>query len=323
MRNINELLYLGRDFFRYLRGTDYFHQPQGLGRHFQDDRCYYNDLTKKADWTGVRRDGLPVLHVAASGQGIVLPIMALLYGIGSVDKYFAGAGDKYLDQAQSVCRWLLTNILPQGCFDNAWSSLDPKYDFYYSNNSAMCQGLAISFAVRVIRYELADQDTRQRLEAILESVKSNMLAPVDQEGASLRTPEGLFLLEFCRKDNYVVLNGWIFAVFGLIDYLKHRQDSQAAAFLDDTLSTMIAVLPRYCLRNGWSLYDNEGRISSPFYHDLHISLLDAMHRLTNQSAFRDHMQLFRRANHTFNKCRYTLVKMRDKLTDTGRYTSQQ
>jgi heparosan-N-sulfate-glucuronate 5-epimerase len=321
MRKIHDLYYLCRDFARYSFGKDYFHQRQGLGYHFRDERCYYNDLTKKADWTGQRRDGLPVLHLVDSGEDILWPIMVLLYGLGSIDKYFSGAGGAYLDQAQSVCRWMLNNVLPQGCFDNGWRDLNPVCD-YYSNNSAMCQGLAISFAVRVVRYELADPDTCRRLDSLVEPMKTNMLAPVDQEGTALRTDEGLFLLEFCGKDDNVVLNGWIYGVFGLIDYLEDRQDLQASAFLKETLSTMAAVLPRYRLPNGWSHYDSRGRVSSPFYHSLHIALLDALYRLTKESAFHDYEQAFRRANGTVTRCRYTLRKMRDKLTDRGRYSSQ-
>jgi heparosan-N-sulfate-glucuronate 5-epimerase len=315
MRSIHDLWYLGREFARYLAGTDYFRQRQGLGHYFQDDRCYYNDLTKKADWTGPRRGNLPALHLAGLGEDVVWPSTVLLYGLGSIDKFLAGAGDRYLEQARAVCRWMPDNLLPQGYFDNRWTSLYPELEFY-SNNSAMCQGLAMSFAVRAIRCKLADQEACRRLDELLDSVKTNMLAPLDQEGTSLRTAEGLFLLEFCRKDHNVVLNGWIFAVFGLIDYLKHRQDPQTSAFLKETLSTMIAVLPRYTLPSGWSLYDNAARISSPFYHDLHIALLDAVYRLTQENAFRDHLQLFRRGNNAFNRCRYTLLKMRDKLTDS-------
>ena len=83
---------------------------------------------------------------------------------------------------------------------------------------------------------------------------------------------------------------------------------------------MIAVLSRYCLPGGWSIYNSEGRISSPFYHDLHIALLDAMFRLTAKDAFRDYAQSFRRANGGLNRCRYTLLKMWDKLTDAHSYT---
>jgi hypothetical protein len=319
MRNLRELSHLGRDFTRYLRGKDYFHVPQGLGHYFQDDRCYYNDLTKKADWPGAHRENLPVMHWVASGEDVVWPIMVLLYGLGSIDKYLTGGGDRYLQQAQAVCRWMPAQLLPQGYFDNRWSSLDPELAFY-SNNSAMCQGLAISFATRALRCKLVDRDACRRLDELMEAIKTNMLAPLDREGTSLRTPEGLFFLEFCRKDQLVVLNGWIFAVFGLVDYLKHRQDPQTAALLDETLATMIAVLPRYCLPSGWSLYNSEGRISSPFYHDLHIALLDALFRLTARDAFRDYAQSFRRANCAWNRCRYTLLKMRDKLTDAHSYT---
>ena len=45
-------------------------------------------------------------------------------------------------------------------------------------------------------------------------------------------------MEFCRKDHPIVLNGWIFAVFGLFDYLNFSKSEQVSSFLDGTLATM-------------------------------------------------------------------------------------
>ncbi len=86
MRSPRDLLSLSGEFYRYLRGTDYFRQPQGLGRYFDDPRCYYNDLRGKADWKGTLVDGVPALCVTATGREIALPVMTLLYGIGSMDR---------------------------------------------------------------------------------------------------------------------------------------------------------------------------------------------------------------------------------------------
>lgn len=65
-----------------------------------------------------------------------------------------------------------------------------------------------------------------------------------------------------------------------------------------------------------------GRISSPFYHELHVALLDAMHRLTGKDVFDEYARRFQRANRGLNRCLYTLVKIRDKLTDRNNYSSQ-
>jgi hypothetical protein len=314
MRNIRELLSLGRDFARYCVGKDYFHQLQPLGPYFRDDRCYYNDVTHKADWTGPRVDDVPVLRTVASRTNFIFPITIFLYGIGSIDKYFLESDRKYLDQSRRVGAWMVHNSLPDGSFDNHWNILDPKID-YYSNNSAMCQGLALSFATRAVHYSLVDSAIHQQLEDMLEPIAANMRTPVAQGGTALYTKDGPVLLEFCRIEPAVVLNGWIFAIFGLIDYLRWRDDASAKAFLDETLTTMTAVLSRYCLPSGWSYYNDQGRISSPFYHPLHIAQLDALYRLTGRTVFYEYMKTFKRSNHALNRFRYTLVKIKDKLTD--------
>jgi heparosan-N-sulfate-glucuronate 5-epimerase len=82
-----------------------------------------------------------------------------------------------------------------------------------------------------------------------------------------------------------------------------------------TLETMRRVLPTYCLPGGWSYYDNMGRISSPFYHDLHIAMLDAMYRLTGEPEFDKYKNVFSKSNSRFNRIRYTLNKIKDKLLD--------
>jgi heparosan-N-sulfate-glucuronate 5-epimerase len=314
MRSIRELQYLAGNYFRYLRGRDYFHQLQGLGHYFQDDRCYYNDLTKKADWTGPCRDGVPILHSVSLQTDFVFPITVFLYGLGSLDRYFLESRPKHLDQSRRVAEWMIANVLPQGCFDNKWNIADFG-NKYYSNNSAMCQGLALSFAVRVVRHALVDAPTCRQLDELLEPMKTNMLAPVEQGGAMLCTDDGPVLLECCWKNHAVILNGWVYGVFGLMDYLALRDDAEGKAFLNETLDAMTAVLPRYRLPSGWSYYDDQGRISSPFYHPLHVVMMDALHRLTGRPVFREYMESFGRADNAFNRLRYTLVKMKDKLTD--------
>jgi hypothetical protein len=289
---------------------------QGLGSHFHDDRCYYNNLDHKADWPGSCVDGVPVLRTVKSNTEFVFPITVFLFGLGSLDRYFLTNRENYLDQVRRVSAWMVKNILPNGSFDNKCNIVDPKVA-YYSNNSAMCQGLALSFLTRVIRYGLVDSETCRHLDNLLEPMKTSMLTPVDQGGTMLCTDKGPALLEFCLKQHTIILNGWIYAVFGLMDYVRHKNDEKAKEVLDCTILAMVALLPQYRLPSGWSYYDDQGRISSPFYHALHVALLDAMHRLTGQTVFREYMESFERTNHIFNRFRYTLVKIKDKLHDTN------
>ncbi|NQU26226.1 MAG: hypothetical protein HQ567_33480 [Candidatus Nealsonbacteria bacterium] len=321
MRNIKELLFLARDYYRYLRGKDYFRQPQPLGAHFRDDRCYYNDLTGKAAWDGTYIDGVPALRVATNGSDAVLPVTVLLYGLGSMDRYFLEDRREFIDNVRNAAAWMIANVLPEGHYNNHLKESTDQ-DEFYSSNSAMTQGLALSFAVRTVTHELVDQQTADELRGLIRTLVGNMLLPVARRGTALHEGDDLFLMEFCRKDHTIVLNGWIFALFGLIDYTGFCHDEQAEAGLKTSLSTMAKVLPEYQLPNGWSYYDNAGRICSPFYHNLHIALLDAMHRLTGEPVFAQCRDVSRQANRRWNRVVYTVNKIKDKLLDRDVYTSQ-
>jgi hypothetical protein len=74
--------------------------------------------------------------------------------------------------------------------------------------------------------------------------------------------------------------------------------------------------------DGWTYYDNKGRICSPFYHDLHIVLVDAMSRLTGAREFAENMDRAKAANRPVNRMRYTAYKILEKLRDKQAYGSQ-
>jgi hypothetical protein len=252
---------------------------------------------------------------------MVLPVMTFLYGLGSMDRYFLEGGAGYLDNVRRTAQWMLANLLPEGYFDNRWQVLQPTCDFY-SNNGAMTQGLALSFAVRAIQHDLLDPPTAARMQDLVHKVAANTLLPLERQGTAVYEDRNVFFLEFCRKDHNVVLNGWIFAVFGLLDYRDYSRDEHVRDVLQATLTTMKAALPSYRLPNGWSYYDNRQRLSSPFYQGLHVSLLEALHLLTGDPLFQEYAAAFRRANHRWNQARYTLTKIKDKVFDRELHCTQ-
>lgn len=73
----------------------------------------------------------------------------------------------------------------------------------------------------------------------------------------------------------VALNGWICSIFGLADVLKVEEDAHLRQALDSTLGAITALLPRYDA-GYWSFYDLQGNLASPFYHKLHIVMLEAL-----------------------------------------------
>ena len=97
----------------------------------------------------------------------------------------------------------------------------------------------------------------------------------------------MYLYEFTHAP--LVLNGWMFSIFGLYDYCKYTNDPQTEEILQKTLQSVARKLPDY--DNGfWSKYDDHKRLTSPFYHDLHIAQLNVMYDLFRIEAYETYAQ---------------------------------
>jgi heparosan-N-sulfate-glucuronate 5-epimerase len=299
---------LARDFVRTVAGRDYFHQAQPIGAHFTDARCYYNDLTGKAAWQGSSRRGVPLLYVARTGESVVFPIMVFQFGLGALDRYFLTGCAEYHDKALDAIRWAIANVNAGGWYDNLFPTLRPQHD-YYSSNSAMAQGQAISLLTRAVRANLLPQTEASAAERAIAVVFENMSLPLEMNGTVHRTQNGVYLCEACVRPPHVVLNGWIFGAFGVLDYVRWAGSSAAGNLFDATVSTLERDIANYIQQDGWSAYDDNGRLASPFYHDLHIALLSALARLTGRSVLADAAERLRAGNSGPNRAKYTILKV--------------
>ncbi len=105
-----------------------------------------------------------------------------------------------------------------------------------------------------------------------------MLTPLGQGGTGWHSSEGLILEEVPLKVPKTILNGWIFALYGLDDLAMVDDYQDARAALEATLGALLARL-RTCdtyAAGFWSFYDTSGTLASPFYHRLHIAQLQAL-----------------------------------------------
>jgi hypothetical protein len=134
----------------------------------------------------------------------------------------------------------------------------------------MIQGEAVSVLVRAFS---ATGD-----DAYLEGARralSPMLLPIKKGGTSWLTSEGLILEEVPFRVPKTILNGWIFALYGLYDFTIADDSQDAQEALEATLSALLARLQMYDAQF-WSFYDTSGTLASPFYHRLHIAQLEAL-----------------------------------------------
>jgi heparosan-N-sulfate-glucuronate 5-epimerase len=148
----------------------------------------------------------------------------------------------------------------------------------------LAQGQGVSLLLRAHAITGTDpyRDAANRaFEAFLRSVESGGVAFTDCAG-------NVWLEEYIVDPPTHILNGFIWAAWGIYDYFLATGSAAASNLFDATVATLRANLDRYDL-GFWSLYEQSGTwlpmVASPFYHRLHIAQLHVMHRITGEPIF--------------------------------------
>lgn len=317
---ILDIIYMTKDFFKIIGNKDYFHQEEKIGDYFLNKKSYYIDFKEKVKWTGKYVDNVPVLHVPSLKEDIYFPGMIIQYGLGSIDMYFLTGEDRYHDNIENVYNWILKNINKDYYFNNMMDKLDENYE-YYSNNSALTQGQAISFLVRVVQYRLVKAGTDE-ITKLIKNIFNNFVLGIEGNGTVFKRGEDVYFCEYPRKETYIVLNGWVFAIFGLYDYQFYFKDDESKRYLNETLNTLKKDIEKFLTKErNWSYYDNNKRLCSYIYEELHINMMHALFELAHEEKFREIENDLRAGNNFLNRIKYTIIKIKDKIKDSYRYTT--
>lgn len=283
--------------YHMLAGNSVFHVNQGEGKIFSKDELkgYYNDLTEKVIRFGYADDRVPQTTVD-TGDTIYFSIAIFQYGLASYDLYLlSDKEDKsMLSKAMSCGKWALDNQQDDG----AWVTFayeNPEYPY-----SAMAQGEAISLLLRL------HKETHDSV--YLESAKKAkefMLLSFEAGGPTKYEGKDVYFYEYPKAA--LVLNGWIFALWGLMDYCKVEEDETARQILDRTITTLEKSLPKFNL-SYWSKYEDGCRICSPFYHRLHVAQLKVMYELTGKKVYRDYAVRWENYANNWLYCKMAYIK---------------
>lgn len=287
---------------------DYYHLPQPKGAFIgkNEIKGYYNDLRLKAHWPGERdAQGIPISQTS-EGKSLYFPTTIIQYGLGHYDLWLETHAEKHHEEFLKVAEWLLIHQDEIGGWD-VFSQLRSEATNKYS---AMVQGQAISLLLRAF----LDAKEEKYLEAAKKAI-SLMLTPISEGGTIIceGTSNELFLEEVPTKERSLVLNGWVFAIFGLWDCTLVINDPGAKQALTATLNTFEKHIDRYD-RGYWSNYDWRGAIASPFYHRLNIALLQALYELTERSIFGEVAERWARYERSFyNRAKAVSRKIWEKM----------
>ena len=113
--------------------------------------------------------------------------------------------------------------------------------------------------------------------------------PIAEGGVAFTDESGdLWFEEYIVSPPTHILNGFIWALWGVYDYALATKEATAQELFSRGVRTLLHNLDRYDL-GFWSLYEQSGTrlpmVASAFYHCLHIVQLRVMHRLTGEELF--------------------------------------
>ena len=293
-----------KKWIRILRGKSDLHVNQDEGKLYSKDKIkgYYNNLTEKINWRqGYDEKGIPLV-INYDGNKVYFPTTISQYALGSYDLFLMKKKQFFYDQFINSVNWLMKNQDSQGGW-NVNNLLTCKY-------SAMTQGEGVSVITRAF---LESSDVKY-LEA---SVKASelMLKSINNGGTARYITNKLYLEEIAKIEPSLILNGWIFAIFGLFDIAKLTKDKKYINMLNITLKTLENELDNYDC-GYWSYYDQCGHLASPFYHRLHIAQLNVLYDLFDIKKFKSISNKWKLyITNKFNRNRAIIVKILQKIKE--------
>jgi hypothetical protein len=228
--------------------------------------------------------GIP-LKVFPDGRRFHNPTRTAGYALACFQRLGATGGDAWRENFLRQADWFVGAARPHPTGSLVW-----PYEFASAGLpagwiSGMAQGQAISVLCRafLLTGKRAYLDVAGRAWGVLE-------VPVEGGGLASRFPA---TGEVCYEEvplphPWRVLNGWIFAIWGLGDLSKAANHADAERLYRQGVGVLLAHLADYDT-GWWSYYDlPEGRpprLASFHYHRTDAWLLDALFQRTGQEAF--------------------------------------
>lgn len=242
----------------------------------------------KADYAGqYDRDGIPLLDY----HGVIglqyNPIAIAQYGLANYNLFAAAAGASRKAAFLRAADWLVDHLEGNAFNLGVWHH---QFDWDYRTRlaapwySGLAQGQGISLLLR------AHQATGEKryLDAAARAFAS-FSRTADNGGVTCVDEEGFtWFEEYLVFPPTHILNGFIWAAWGVYDYFLATRDETARSLFNEAVRTLKAKLRDYDT-GYWSLYEQSGTwlpmLASRFYHHLHIVQLEALYRITAEPVF--------------------------------------
>jgi len=291
---VPNLAYYRRIFSAYLLGgkshLTFWHETPAENPHASPTELgeYYMLFTEKADYPGAYdSSGIPQLDYHGQIGLQYNPIAIAQYGLGNDNLWCRTADQTRKKKFFLIADWLCSNLeqnshgLPVWNHHFNWEYRDTLQAPWYS---ALAQGQGISVLVRAHK-----ESKDPRYLDVAGRAFASFQRPTQEGGVAFTDESGdLWFEEYIVSPPTHILNGFIWALWGVYDYWLATKGSSAQDLFSRGVRTLLHNLDRYDL-GFWSLYEQSGTrlpmVASTFYHRLHIVQLRVMHRLTGENRF--------------------------------------
>ena len=254
---------------------------------------YYMIFREKADYAGpFDASGIPLLDYRGVLGPQYNPIAIAQYGLGNFNLYVRSEDVERKRKFLLVADWLVENLENNPAGLSMWMH---HFDWDYRETlkspwySALAQGQGISLLVRAYR----ETGEAKYKDAAADAFKA-FRTDIAEGGVAFTDVQGdLWFEEYIVQPPTHILNGFLWASWGVYDYYLLTQDESVKTLFTRATSTLVRNLRRFDTRN-WSLYEESGTflpmIASTFYHKLHIVQLRVMSKITGEPVFSEYAE---------------------------------
>jgi heparosan-N-sulfate-glucuronate 5-epimerase len=265
-------------------------RPPNAPEHTRHLPPYYMSFREKADYAGAYdAAGIPMLDYRGAIGLQYNPIAIAQWGLANFNLFCETSDATRLQKTLKSADWLTANLEQNqhGCW--VWNH---HFDWEYRDTlkapwySGLAQGQGVSLLLRA-HAQTGNVDYEQAAERAFVV----LTRPISQGGVLFEDDEqNLWIEEYLVDPPTHILNGFIWALWGVFDFWLARADSAPRQIFDRGVATLVHNLPRFDT-GYWSLYEQSGTrlkmLASPFYHRLHVVQLRVMANLTGDCRFTD------------------------------------
>ena len=219
------------------------------------------------------------------------PIGVAQYALGNFALYLDTGVNDYKSAFFAQVNWLMDNMKITSAGTAVWefdyNFLPRQYDLTLPWISSMAQGQIISVLLRANRLT-KDQNYLDAAENALKTFHRS----ISEGGVAWTNDEGFtFYEEYPSNPLSHVLNGHIFAMFGVYDFYRVTGSEDALSLFQEGVNTVKEYLPLYDT-GFWTKYDlKSGSGCAPVrYHRIHIEQLKVLYEITGEGIFNDYLQ---------------------------------